>query len=99
MDPTDGYTIMQTQADQPMSSTDQPRRSDTETLARQPDEQGFVQRKGVRIHWELYGTSGPPILLLPTWTIIHSRHWKAQIGYLARHFQVVVFDGRGNGLS
>jgi pimeloyl-ACP methyl ester carboxylesterase len=75
------------------------RRSDTETPARWPDERGVVQRDGVQIHWELYGTAGPPILLLPTWTIIHSRHWKAQIGYLARHFRVAVFDGRGNGLS
>ena len=30
---------------------------------------------------------------------MHSRLWKAQIHYLARHFRVVTFDGRGNGLS
>jgi pimeloyl-ACP methyl ester carboxylesterase/predicted glycosyltransferase len=74
-------------------------RSDTETRARLPDEQGLVERDGVRVHWEAYGTGSPTILLLPTWSIIHSRHWKAQIPYLARHFRVVVFDGRGNGLS
>ena len=28
------------------------------------------------------------MLLLPTWSIIHSRHWKAQIPYLARHARV-----------
>ena len=39
------------------------------------------------------------VLLLPTWSIIHSRHWKAQIPYLARHARVVTFDGRGNGRS
>jgi hypothetical protein len=45
------------------------------------------------------GTPRPGVLLLPTWSINHSRHWKPQIGYLARHFRVVAFDGRGNALS
>jgi pimeloyl-ACP methyl ester carboxylesterase/predicted glycosyltransferase len=74
-------------------------RSDTETPARLPDEQGVVERGGVRVHWEAYGKGGQAILLLPTWSIIHARHWKAQVPYLARHFRVVTFDGRGNGLS
>ena len=74
-------------------------RSDTETPARLPDREGAVERDGVRVHWEAYGESGPTILLLPTWSIIHSRNWKAQIPYLSRHFHVVTFDGRGNGLS
>jgi pimeloyl-ACP methyl ester carboxylesterase len=34
-----------------------------------------------------------------TWSIIHSRHWKMQIPYLARHCRVLTFDGRGNGRS
>jgi pimeloyl-ACP methyl ester carboxylesterase/predicted glycosyltransferase len=38
-------------------------------------------------------------LLLPTWSIIHSRHWKAQVHALARYNQVITFDPRGNGLS
>ncbi|HXY85303.1 MAG TPA: alpha/beta fold hydrolase [Gaiellaceae bacterium] len=74
-------------------------RSDTETPARLPDEEGVVERDGVRVYWEAYGEEGPTILLLPTWSIIHSRNWKAQIPYLARHFRVITFDGRGNGLS
>ncbi len=41
----------------------------------------------------------PTVLLLPTWSLIHSRHWKMQIPYLARHCRVVTFDGRGNGRS
>src|SRR4029453_15321857 len=68
-----------------------------QTRARYPDEEGFVERQGVRVFWERYGDGEPTFLLLPTWTIIHSRHWKAQIPYLARHFRVVTFDGRGNG--
>jgi pimeloyl-ACP methyl ester carboxylesterase/predicted glycosyltransferase len=74
-------------------------RSDTETPARLPDESGFIERDGVRMFWESYGTGERAVLLLPTWSVIHSRHWKAQIPYLARHFRVITFDGRGNGLS
>ena len=70
-----------------------------QTRARYPDESGYVERDGVRLHYEVYGTGEPTVLLLPTWSIIHSRHWKMQIPYLARHCRVVTFDGRGNGRS
>jgi pimeloyl-ACP methyl ester carboxylesterase/predicted glycosyltransferase len=70
-----------------------------QTRARYPDEDGCVERDGVRLFYEVYGIGDPTVLLLPTWSIIHSRHWKAQIPYLARHFRVVTFDGRGNGRS
>jgi pimeloyl-ACP methyl ester carboxylesterase/predicted glycosyltransferase len=70
-----------------------------QTRARYPDEDGYVVRDGVRVFWELYGEGEPTVLLLPTWSIIHSRHWKMQIPYLARHCRVLTFDGRGNGRS
>jgi len=70
-----------------------------QSRARYPDATGYVTRDGVRVFYEVYGSGEPTILLLPTWTIIHSRFWKAQIPYLARHFRVVTFDGRGNGRS
>ncbi|MGK2851873.1 MAG: alpha/beta fold hydrolase [Candidatus Limnocylindrales bacterium] len=70
-----------------------------QTRARQPDAFGHVEREGVQIFWEVYGEGEQTILLLPTWSIIHSRHWKAQIPFLSRHFRVVTFDGRGNGRS
>ena len=70
-----------------------------QTRARYPDESGFVERDGVRVFYEVYGSGEPTVLLLPTWSVIHSRHWKMQIPYLARHFRVVAFDGRGNGRS
>jgi pimeloyl-ACP methyl ester carboxylesterase/predicted glycosyltransferase len=70
-----------------------------QTRACYPDEEGFVERDGVPIFWERYGEGEPTILLLPTWSIIHSRCWKMQIPYLARHCRVLTFDGRGNGRS
>ena len=67
--------------------------------AREPDRLGHVERDGVRVSYEVHGEGEPTLLLLPTWSIVHSRHWKAQVPYLARHFRVVTFDGRGNGGS
>jgi pimeloyl-ACP methyl ester carboxylesterase/predicted glycosyltransferase len=70
-----------------------------QTRARYPDESGYVERDGVRLYYEVYGSGEPTVFLLPTWSIIHSRHWKMQIPYLARHCRVLTFDGRGNGRS
>src|SRR5215467_10773576 len=67
--------------------------------ARHPDSDGIVVRDGVEIRYERYGDGWPAILLLPTWSLVHSRHWKMQVPYLARHFTVVCFDGRGSGGS
>jgi len=67
--------------------------------ARYPDRDGFVDRAGVQLAYEVYENTGPTILLMPTWSLLHSRHWKMQIPYLSRHFRVVTFDGRGSGKS
>ena len=67
--------------------------------ASQPISDGYVERDGVKVHYEVFGAGEPTVLLLPTWSIIHARHWKMQVPYLARHCRVVTFDGRGNGRS
>ncbi len=67
--------------------------------ARHPDSEGFVERGGLSIGYEVFGEGDVTLLLLPTWTIIHSRFWKLQVPYLARHFRVITYDGPGNGRS
>ena len=64
-----------------------------------PNESAFAEVGGVRIAYEVFGDGEQTILLLPPWAIIHSRFWKLQVPYLARHFRVVTFDPRGNGRS
>jgi pimeloyl-ACP methyl ester carboxylesterase/predicted glycosyltransferase len=70
-----------------------------QTRARYPDEDGYVIRDGARLFYEVYGEGEPTVFLLPTWSLMHSRHWKAQIAYLARHARVLTYDGLGNGRS
>jgi pimeloyl-ACP methyl ester carboxylesterase/predicted glycosyltransferase len=65
----------------------------------QPVVDGYVERDGVKVFYEVFGQGEPTVLLLPTWSIVHSRFWKLQVPYLARHYRVVTFDGRGNGRS
>ena len=67
--------------------------------ARYPDAEGFVDRDGLRIGYEVFGDGEPTILLMPTWTIIHSRFWKMQVPYLSRRHRVITYDGPGNGRS
>src|SRR6201987_4393287 len=70
-----------------------------QSRARYPDSCGYINRDGEILYYEVSGSGEPTIFLLPTWSIIHSRHWKMQIPYLARHCRVLVMDGRGNGRS
>ncbi|MCZ6504561.1 MAG: alpha/beta hydrolase, partial [Actinobacteria bacterium] len=67
--------------------------------ARYPDSDGFVDRNGAKVYYEVYDNEGPTILLAQTWQTTHSRHWKMQIPYLSRHFRVVTYDAVGNGNS
>ncbi len=66
---------------------------------RPPDRSGLVERDGVEIAYDVYDADRPTVLLMPTWSIVDSRVWKFQVPYLARHFRVVTFDGRGSGRS
>jgi pimeloyl-ACP methyl ester carboxylesterase/predicted glycosyltransferase len=70
-----------------------------QTRARYPDMDGHVERDGVRVFYEVYGAGEQTVLFMPTWEIVHSRTWRSQIPYLARHCRVICFDPRGNGRS
>jgi pimeloyl-ACP methyl ester carboxylesterase/predicted glycosyltransferase len=72
-------------------------RSGEQSRARYPDSSGFVERDGQRLFFEVYREGEETVFLLPTWSLFHSRHWKMQIPYLARHFRVLAMDGLGNG--
>jgi pimeloyl-ACP methyl ester carboxylesterase len=61
----------------------------------EPDENGFARGA----YWERFGEGDPTLLFVPAWAIVHSRIWKMQVPYFARHFRVVAFDPRGNGRS
>lgn len=64
-----------------------------------PTASGLVVRDGVRIHYQVFGDGPRAVLLLPTWSIVHSDFWAKQVPHLAEHYTVVTFDGRGNGAS
>jgi pimeloyl-ACP methyl ester carboxylesterase/predicted glycosyltransferase len=74
-------------------------RDGEQSRARYPDADGFVERDGQRLFYEIYGDGEETVFLLPTWSLVHSRHWKMQVPYFARHFRVLTMDGLGNGRS
>ena len=67
--------------------------------ARYPDHEGFVERDGVKVAYEVYGEGAPAAFLLPASPITHARSWKGLIPFLSRHLTVVTTDGRGTGRS
>jgi len=60
---------------------------------------GYVSRDGQRIHWQEFGDGHDSVLLLPTWSIVHSDFWRNQVPFLADDYRVITFDGLGNGAS
>src|SRR6185503_21173709 len=67
--------------------------------AKLPDNSGFIEREGVRIHFEVYGSGAETIVFLPPWSIVHSRIYKAQLPYFSERFRCITFVARGNGRS
>ena len=69
--------------------------------ALEPAQSGSLTIGGFRIGFEVFGpTDGRPLLFLPTWQIVHGRHWKMQVPYFARSgFRAVIYDAAGNGMA
>jgi pimeloyl-ACP methyl ester carboxylesterase/predicted glycosyltransferase len=67
--------------------------------AKLPDREGFIDRDGVKLHYEIYG-DGPETIVFPAaWSITHARVYKAQLPYFSERFRCVAYDGRGSGKS
>jgi pimeloyl-ACP methyl ester carboxylesterase/predicted glycosyltransferase len=67
--------------------------------AKLPHTDGYIERGGVKLHYEVYGDGEETMVFLPPWAIVHSRVYKAQLPYFSERFRVIAYDGRGNGRS
>ncbi len=57
--------------------------------ARQPDREGFVERDGVKVGYEVYGHGPATVFLVAASPITHARSWKGLVPFLSRHLTVV----------
>jgi pimeloyl-ACP methyl ester carboxylesterase/predicted glycosyltransferase len=67
--------------------------------AKQPVDSGYVERQGVRLYYEVFGDGPQTMVFVPSWSLVHSRAYKAMIPYFSEHFRCIAFDPRGNGNS
>jgi pimeloyl-ACP methyl ester carboxylesterase len=65
--------------------------------ARYPDQEGYAEHDGVKVFYEVYGNGEPTLVFLHGWQIGHSRLWKMQVPYFARHCRVITIDFPGAG--
>ena len=47
--------------------------------ARYPDTEGFIERDGIKVAYEVFGSGEPALVFTPTDPLVHSRAWKAQV--------------------
>lgn len=67
--------------------------------AKLPREEGFVERDGIKLFYEVYGDGPNTMFFPPPWAIVHSRVFKAQLPYFSERFRCITYDPRGNGRS
>ena len=56
-------------------------------------------RDGASIRFQVFGAGRTTLLLLPTWSIVHTDLWRHQVAHHAARHTVLTFDGLGNGAS
>ena len=61
---------IQTEAASAPLDTQALRTAPEQSRARYPDHEGYIERDGVRVFYEVYGEGEPTVLLLPTWSIV-----------------------------
>ncbi|OQV00439.1 hypothetical protein CLAIMM_05933 [Cladophialophora immunda] len=59
----------------------------------------YLSRNGVRLYYEVHGSSSSPPLLLTHGYSSTSAMWAGQVAALSREFQLVLWDMRGHGAS
>lgn len=67
--------------------------------AKLPSIEGFVERDGVKLFYEVYGDGPETMFFPPPWAIVHSRVFKAQLPYFSERYRCITYDPRGNGKS
>ena len=68
--------------------------------AREPDFDGFVERDGVKVFYEVFGNEHDTTICFPPGNPLgHGRTWRMGVPMLARRHRVVVIDPRGSGRS
>lgn len=65
----------------------------------EPVATGSIRRDGLRIAWQQFGAGDETVLLMPTWSIVHTDFWRHQVPALSKRYRVITFDGLGNGAS
>jgi hypothetical protein len=62
-----------------------------------PQQEGFVEREGVRSWYAQFGDTGPWLAFAPVYQIANSHMLRGVVPYLSQHFRVVVMDLRCQG--
>jgi pimeloyl-ACP methyl ester carboxylesterase/predicted glycosyltransferase len=68
--------------------------------ALEPDYDGYAERNGVKVFYEVFNDAGSPTVMLHHgWPLAPGALWKMQVGFLARHYRVIAWDWPTNGRS
>ena len=60
-----------------------------------PAREGVLERPGASIHFQVFGDSGPALVLLPTWSLVHTDFWRRQVPHFEGRFRLVPPTPRG----